>query len=127
MAIEQRFQLNKKIVFSVAFAAVFILVCWWFAADIRQLFRAGDLRPEYPRAQFHGKRLVKTEEIQLWMTFDYLNKVFSLPPDYLIKSLEITDARYPNLSLTQYARHNNINENDLLDLIKKEIDIFQKN
>ena len=41
---------------------------------------------------------------QTWMTFDYINHIFALPPDYLQKTLSITNTRYPHITITQYSR-----------------------
>src|SRR5579872_7402624 len=38
---------------------------------------------------------------QAWMTFDYVNRVFTLPPDYLRSTLNISDSRYPRLTIAQ--------------------------
>ena len=38
------------------------------------------------------------------MTFDYLNKVFNLPADYLQNSLQITDKNYPYITISHYSR-----------------------
>jgi hypothetical protein len=35
--------------------------------------------------------------IQSWMTFDYVNHIFALPPDMLKTALSITDPRYPRM------------------------------
>ena len=35
--------------------------------------------------------------IQSWMTLDYVNRIFALPPDMLKTTLSITDARYPRM------------------------------
>ncbi|HEX4103870.1 MAG TPA: hypothetical protein VHZ04_00085 [Candidatus Paceibacterota bacterium] len=45
--------------------------------------------------------------IQPWMTFDYLNRIFVLPADYLQTALPVTDTHYPHLSITSYARDTN--------------------
>lgn len=42
--------------------------------------------------------------VRPWMTFDYINKIFNLPPDYLKTRLDITDPRYPKLSVSEYAK-----------------------
>ena len=42
--------------------------------------------------------------IQAWMTFDYVNHLFGLPPRYLQAGLSITDARYPHLTISRYAK-----------------------
>jgi len=47
--------------------------------------------------------------IQYWMTFDYLNKIFNLPPNYLQGALNISDKRYPFLTLARYAREDRLN------------------
>jgi hypothetical protein len=38
-----------------------------------------------------------------WMTFDYVNHLFALPPNYLQTQLAITDSRYPRLTIAEYA------------------------
>jgi hypothetical protein len=43
--------------------------------------------------------------IRPWMTFDYLDRTFNLPPAYLEKALSITDPSYPRLSIQAYASH----------------------
>jgi hypothetical protein len=46
--------------------------------------------------------------IRSWMTFDYINKIFALPKDYLKDQLHISDPRYPNIALSSYASENKI-------------------
>lgn len=46
------------------------------------------------------------ETIQSWMTFDYVNKVFYLPPEYLKTRLAIADPRYPKLTIGEFAEDN---------------------
>ena len=45
-----------------------------------------------------------------WMTFDYLDQVFKLPPTYLKDTLNIADARYPRLSIRRYAGTAKLND-----------------
>jgi hypothetical protein len=42
--------------------------------------------------------------IQSWMTFDYVNRLFHLPTDYLKNALPVADTSYPRLSIGGYAR-----------------------
>ena len=42
--------------------------------------------------------------LQTWMTFDYIDHWFMLPPDYLKTTLAITDDRYPRLTITHWAK-----------------------
>lgn len=41
--------------------------------------------------------------VRSWMTFEYLNRIFSLPPTYFSKKLHITDPSYPKMSIARYA------------------------
>jgi hypothetical protein len=41
--------------------------------------------------------------IQAWMTFDLVNRLFSLPPAYLQNVLSIQNVRYPRLTITGQA------------------------
>lgn len=45
-----------------------------------------------------------TGVIRSWMTFDYLNKLFNLPPDYLKTQLSVTDPAYPKLTIGTLAK-----------------------
>ncbi len=47
--------------------------------------------------------------VRSWMTFDYLNKLFNLPPQYLQTQLSITDPQYPRLTISEYAEHSRLN------------------
>ena len=42
--------------------------------------------------------------IRPWMTFDYIDRLFNVPPEYLKSQLGVTDPRYPKLSLSGYAK-----------------------
>jgi hypothetical protein len=45
-----------------------------------------------------------TGAIRSWMTFDYLNKLFNLPPDYLKTQLSVTNPAYPRLTIGTFAK-----------------------
>ena len=49
-----------------------------------------------------------TQVITSWMTFEYINHIFSLPPEYLRNTLLLQDIRYPRISLMQYAQLNHM-------------------
>jgi hypothetical protein len=42
--------------------------------------------------------------IRSWMTFDYVDKLFDLPPDYLKAKLSISDAAYPKITINKFAK-----------------------
>jgi hypothetical protein len=67
------------------------------------------LRREQIAARHHGPLPVADANfIRPWMTFDYVNKLFMLPPDYLQMQLHITDRRYPRITLSSYASSNHL-------------------
>ncbi|HVO28467.1 MAG TPA: hypothetical protein VMT81_00580 [Candidatus Paceibacterota bacterium] len=41
--------------------------------------------------------------VRVWMTFDYINKLFALPPEYLQDQLQIADTHYPRITVAGYA------------------------
>lgn len=53
--------------------------------------------------KFHNHKsrelIVEVDKIQKWMTFDFINRSFSLPDDYLKNQLSITDIKYPKITL----------------------------
>jgi len=59
--------------------------------------------------------------IQSWMTFDYLNKAFNLPPDYLKTSLAINNPQYPLLTINHYSHLQATSTAEILSLVQKAI------
>lgn len=43
-------------------------------------------------------------KIQGWMTFDYINRSFNLPDDYLKKELLLRTVQYPKVTIAKVAR-----------------------
>ena len=56
-----------------------------------------------------------------WMTFDYINKLFNLPPDYLKNILSVSDPAYPKVSLNGYANNQHINITDFMEKVENSI------
>jgi hypothetical protein len=52
--------------------------------------------------------------VATWMTFDYLNRLFALPPNYLQTSLALTDSRYPRLTIREYAEDQHMDQSSTL-------------
>jgi len=46
--------------------------------------------------------------LRSWMTFDYINHLFRLPPGYLAGKLSISDSHYPRLTISSYITHNHL-------------------
>jgi hypothetical protein len=62
-----------------------------------------------------------TSLIDTWMTFRYINLIFKLPPDYLKGNLNISDKRYPNISLGGYIKNNKLDKTTFLDNVRKAV------
>jgi hypothetical protein len=60
-----------------------------------------------------------------WMTFDYLNRIFKLPPTYFKDVLGITDARYPRLSIRRYATTDLLNPGAAVEDVQAAIRNYQ--
>lgn len=76
----------------------------------------------------HGQNMNATDvinNIQPWMSFDYLNQTFNLPPDYLRETLHITDGRYPRLGIGGYAKHIKIDKQHFFKTIEEAIRNYQ--
>lgn len=59
--------------------------------------------------------------IDYWMTFEYLNTVFKLPDSYLQQQLNITNSRYPRLSIARYASSHKIKRAAAIAQVKQLI------
>lgn len=62
--------------------------------------------------------------IRSWMTFDYVNRIFGLPSDYLRSRLDITDSRYPRLSIGSYAKTAGVDVTTLLNNLEAAISFY---
>lgn len=53
----------------------------------------------------HSRALPVTNAdfIQSWMTYDYIDHIYALPPGYVKAALSIADSRYPRVSIAQSA------------------------
>lgn len=95
----------------IAFLGVVLLVTSYFLLkDLNGLYLRGLLVPPRHLRQFSSSvplAAPTVDTIESWMTFDYLNRVFHLPPTYLAGRLSIQDPRYPRMSINRFARDTN--------------------
>lgn len=104
---------------------------YMFFIDYRQLHHSGVLG--YPKLQprtsqgvygaqpRHPLSLPEVDSIQSWMTFDYLNKAFNLPAEYLKDELGITSAAYPRVSVRKVAADQHIAVDAYLETLKETL------
>lgn len=111
-----------KIAGVVALAIVCLLSVIWFIMSFRRLYREGELQPTYTHQGreriYHS---VTVDTIGTWMTFNYLNVVFKLPPTYLQNSLAITDKQYPNVRIDTYIKRHGLSSTAFLAGIRQAI------
>jgi len=110
-----------RIAFVVLLIA-FLVVVGWLTVRVVHLYRQGELRPTGGFHRTHPRRtLTNPAQIQSWMTFSYINTVFNLPAGYLVSTLKMQDARYPDLTIRQYARTHDLNEHDVTDTVEGSV------
>jgi hypothetical protein len=97
---------------------VFLLGFLFAAHAFRSLMRHGFFGPPHYKA-------ISVDGIKGWMTFDFVNKSFHLPPDYLKKELDITDKKYPNVTIDHGAKNIKENPSILVEEIKNLIRNYQ--
>lgn len=60
--------------------------------------------------------------IRSWMTFDYINKLFGLPPGYLKTQFGIsTTSSYPRLTISGYAKSESASTTMMLDEVQNAV------
>lgn len=82
-----------------------------FPHSFRQMYRAGER---------HLTR-ADVDALRGWMTFDYLNKGFVLPQEYLAAALAIRAHRYPNMTIGAFAKEKNIPAAQALRMVQDAV------
>jgi hypothetical protein len=95
-----------KITLGIA-VAILVILCGLLVREYRTLRRLNYLGAHQSLlGALHAHGAVGANDadmIQTWMTFDYVNHVFSLPPAYLASILAIGNSRYPRITIAEYA------------------------
>jgi hypothetical protein len=106
----------------------FILLCIalvfstrYFVRSVQQDYLNGELRVRHRK---ENPLLYIEERVKPWMTFDYINVIFKLPPNYFKDTFSITDPKYPNIRIDQYAKRNNVSLSTLLTTIREHISSY---
>ena len=108
----------------VVLGIVLIYLCFLLARQYRQIHA---LNTEHTQL-FHLAHRQQTpltaqdvNNIAPWMTFDFITRIFHLPSAYLQNALQITDVKYPNISLGTYARAHAIDSASFLAHVQAEV------
>lgn len=115
-----------RAVLSVVFFGVIVFTIYAIESNIDATAALGALAPQNRiyHLSLHRPISIDSGAIASWMTFDYLNIVFKLPPDYLKNELNITDARYPRLTIKRLAVDRKANAALILTGVKAAVQTF---
>ena len=106
-------------------ALVFVMLCVALIAEYRELRRENIMNFHASWfAAFHHRMPLgpsDTDMVESWMTFDYINRIFNLPPEYLKASLQIADSHYPRISVSKYAKSQGIMPDQFVTRIQAAI------
>lgn len=79
------------------------------------------VRLSHAYVQARQQEKITVDEVSGWMTFDYLNYTFKLPPEYLKETLHINSPKYPNVQVAGYAKQSRIEKSAFLESLKSAI------
>jgi len=108
MLFHNKNQIILKITLGVAVVVVIILSVLFFQQykHIRRLDYISAHRQSLFKS-LHGSgplTAADASSTQIWMTFNYIDRAFSLPSTYLQNNLAVSDSRYPNMTVEEYAK-----------------------
>ena len=123
---------SPPIIFLILLGFIFLFGLISLVKDYWLLKRSGALRPveplfyllkqpPRPGEKLHSLSFRDIDRIEIWMTFDYLNKQLDIPSDYLAKALFVNDKNYPNISLARTAKKKGIKSAQFLEEVKRAI------
>jgi len=111
-----RIKKSTLVIIGVAVIAFVVLIIslFFLVHTYRQLHRQGLLSPRRPSQFFrntppdyNARRLQESSQVKDWMTFGFVNHVFGLPSEYFQTKLNISDKKYPDLSINSWAKQSN--------------------
>ncbi len=95
-----------------------------FIKNYRHLQNSGAFRSTphtYRQALNERAPITDPHAIEAWMTFDYVNKMFNLPVDFLRTEMGVTSTKYPRLTLYHEAKLQQIPEPIFLERVKNAV------
>ena len=122
--------MNKKEISKPLVIVLVIVIFFSLSFSVRQYMRIHrfNLLTTYRQVitqkiiQNHGTLTEKNVDlISSWMTFEYINRIFALPADYLKNSLHISDVQYPRIPISKYAKNHKLDEAQFIAQIKTTV------
>jgi hypothetical protein len=113
----------------VLIVAILLVLVASFVFDIRRLHTNGVFNYTHSAHGFYrlGPRPATLSDVNLiapWMTFDYINKSFNLPADYLKTTLGISNPSYPHLVISKTAGEFSFSTSTYLENIKNAVSSY---
>lgn len=119
----QNFSFTSSLL-TIILAVACLAAILWLIISVDRAYRLGNLLSRTSRQEL---RKPNPDNIQSWMTFDYINRIFKLPPEYLKTQLTITDRKYPNIEIKNYAKSQNEDVNTIIENLKQSIKNYKGN
>lgn len=114
----------KKNILYLALLFFAVVIAGFFAhlfiVNYKHLRSSGTLRypPHLYRQMGRGLSTPDPSFVEEWMTFDYINRVFNLPSDYLKNELAIKSTKYPKITIYGEAKSQQISTDVFLKNLK---------
>ena len=110
----------------IALGAVLVVLFVFFVGQYRALRHTQILEAHEARLSAilsHHVPLPTSEAntIHSWMTFDYVDKLFALPSNYLETQLSINNSHYPRLTISSYATAEHIDQTTFLVSVENAV------
>jgi hypothetical protein len=114
---------DKKI--QIALFATIIIVIFFLVSTLGYsiCFRPVAKFPNIPIG--HWQRPTTAQDINGWMTFEYINFVFKLPPEYLKGTLALENVGYPWVTVWHVARVKKVNLTEFIRRTQEAVTEYQ--
>ncbi len=76
---------------------------------------------EYFHARQNGAYIIEVKDIRGFMTFDYINKSFHLPDEYLRSAFSVTNTSYPKITIEKQAALSGESVENYVTLIEEKV------
>jgi hypothetical protein len=121
---------KKIILLMISFLVLIVLLfAFFFFQAIRHAKMEGlKYPPRSPLGIFLSGEwsFYDTGAIESWMTFDFVNNVYHLPPNYLKDTLHIEDSRYPKIPIGRYAKSIGFTKEDFTNMVQRAVDLSRE-
>ena len=112
----------------VVFVIIAVFLSVSLVMDISRLHREGNFgRPNITHNFLQNTGVAPVPKVHLiaaWMTFNYVNKSFNLPKDYLKTELGIKSKAYPNLTIAKAAAENKVSTINYLTTLRETVLLY---